>query len=332
MCFKKNIKGHDHPIRNYLWWCSGAEKKILVDLPEEYAKFEVIGFSLICIGFIAVVSGSIYGFSLLQPSLIGVLIGVIWGIMVFFIERSEIVSIRSIYQYSFLQKILVFIPRFIVSLIVGIFLTIPLKVGFFNHSIEYEIAKQNEKIKTELMISENKIIDIHHSISMKRGEINSLYNFYGLDIQKYPSKYGHHNNNTAKKVEFQIPVSLKNLDSLLNKKNEIVLNEKRTQSKLKTQQALLNNTKTNILAKMQILNQMTEKDPALLMLDLLMTLNILILLQLPLIIKLSSSSGRYDVILSTNSRIFSMQKSLEIQMNFKKLLDHSRYNPDNENI
>lgn len=142
-------------VRDFFWFCSGANRAILNRCPTEHTKYAGIGATVFFTGFFAVVSGSYalyFVFNDLewkQRLVTAVAFGLLWGAMIFNLDRYIVSGMKK--SGSFWKEVRLALPRFMLAGVIALVISKPLELQIFHTSIEYEleIMKQEELRKQE---------------------------------------------------------------------------------------------------------------------------------------------------------------------------------------
>lgn len=148
-------------FRSFLWYCAGADVKILEQCPQsERIKEEGIGGIVLATGGLAFVSGS-YAFYTVFTSGLGeegkqfntfasvasIIFGYMWAFVIFNLDRFIVSSVShgdgtSKIAWSELKSA---IPRLIMALIIGLCLAAPLEIRVMQSEIEIQLDEDRDK-------------------------------------------------------------------------------------------------------------------------------------------------------------------------------------------
>ncbi len=133
-------------VSNFLWWCAGTVPETLRQYPTEKAKYEGIGGAVLTTGILAFLSGFYAIYTTIATGYFSVLIaigfGVIWGLAIFNLDRYIVSSLRkpSDAAIRWRQRLaatwLPVIPRLGLAIIIGITVSKPLELRLFHSAIE----------------------------------------------------------------------------------------------------------------------------------------------------------------------------------------------------
>lgn len=171
-------------VKKFLWWCSGADKQIMVETNSaDYAKYSGLGGIVFATGILAflAMSFAIYRVTLKEDGsnetlviVMAVIIGLLWGAIIFNLDRF-IVSITGKGDGSHeisLKELIHALPRLLMAGLIGITISGPLEVYFF----QKEIDKQWEdnklvKIKAAQIKADTFKIEEYSEIERKLAEL-----------------------------------------------------------------------------------------------------------------------------------------------------------------
>lgn len=142
-------------LRDFFWFCSGANRSLLKKSPTEHIKYAGIGATVFFTGMFAVISGGYALYYVFNDSpltnrvLFSLVFGLVWGAMIFNLDRYIVSSMKK--NGSFGDEFRLATPRFVLAAIIAFVISKPLELQIFHTSIEYEleIMKQEELKKQE---------------------------------------------------------------------------------------------------------------------------------------------------------------------------------------
>ena len=186
-------------FRHFLWYCAGADVKILEKCPQsERVKEEGIGGIVLATGGLAFVSGS-YAFYTVFTSGLGeegkqfnvfasvasIIFGYMWAFVIFNLDRFIVSSVShgdgtSKIAWSELKGA---IPRLIMALIIGLCLAAPLEIRVMQSEIEAQLiedrSKEEDKYKPEV---ERKFLEAKELNEKRQNEVNDKFKKLRDDI------------------------------------------------------------------------------------------------------------------------------------------------------
>lgn len=170
-------------LRNFFWFCSGANTRILEENDIDHNKYFAIGatifFTAVFAGISAgyaiyfVFSGSSYAF------ISALLFGLVWGLAIFNIDRFLVMSIRK--ENKPLKEFFFALPRILLAIMIGIVIARPLELKIFEKEIneglkQYYIENEQEisEAKTAQFSTQYKLLI--DELALKRVQKDTAYN------------------------------------------------------------------------------------------------------------------------------------------------------------
>lgn len=140
-------------VRNFLWFCSGANVMLLDRCPTEASKYAGIGATVLFTGLLAATSAGYALYTVFDSFAAALIFGVIWGAMIFNLDRFIVSSMKK--RNKPWQELKVAVPRIILAVILALVISKPLELKIF----EKEINRKIDAKKTEEQINAKKSID-----------------------------------------------------------------------------------------------------------------------------------------------------------------------------
>jgi hypothetical protein len=155
-----------HKITEFLWWCAGADRQLLMKCPmEDRVKYAGIGGIVFATGILAACAGGFAFNTAFGPksmagdnigatigwTIITIAFGICWGFMIFNLDRFIVSSTGkgdgtdSITLKEFGQAI----PRLIIALILGLTISKPLELEIIKTEINVELRKKQQEKQEE---------------------------------------------------------------------------------------------------------------------------------------------------------------------------------------
>jgi hypothetical protein len=133
-------------LSNFLWWCAGTVPETLRLYPTEKAKYEGIGGAVLTTGVLAFLSGfyAIYTTIATGPFsiLIAIGFGAVWGLAIFNLDRYIVSSLRKPtdpgirWRQRLSATWLPLLPRLGLAIVIGVTVSKPLELRLFHGAIE----------------------------------------------------------------------------------------------------------------------------------------------------------------------------------------------------
>lgn len=186
-------------FRSFLWYCAGADVKILERCPQsERIKEEGIGGIVLATGGLAFVSGS-YAFYTVFTSGLGeegkqfnayasiasIIFGYMWAFVIFNLDRFIVSSVShgdgtSKIAWSELKGA---IPRLIMAFIIGLCLSAPLEIRVMQSEIEAVLITDRLKMEERLKPDIEKIFaEAKDKVEKRRKEVIEIEKEFKSDI------------------------------------------------------------------------------------------------------------------------------------------------------
>lgn len=336
----RSTKPPTNLITRFLWWCSGAQVNILEDLPTEHSKYQAIGAGVLADGLLSALSGGYAFYVAFNSLLLGALFGFAWGSIIFNLARFTLSSMRMPMKEepgvitNFLSRLFPAVPRLVLSVVIGLTVSTPIVIRLFRTEIDERIYGTSRTNKEELIRdiarSEASITALQNQLDEKQKEVDRLRNLFALEIEaRGPTKvYGE--GPFYRELAAQLNQAQKELVDMRNKtqgdlnKQRLYLSDRKAQEKILVSEV---ETTPGLLAQIQALSELSKSNPSVTKARWLITLLFLLLYSAPLLTKLLSSPGPYDLLLERQELGSTEKESLAIQEAFSDALDRSGLNP-----
>jgi hypothetical protein len=135
---------------NFLWWCAGVEPETLRLYPSEKAKYEGIGGAVLTTGVLAFCSGTYAIYTSLAAGPYGLVVsvafGVLWALAIFNLDRYIVSSLRkpsdpeTRWKQRLRQTWLPALPRLGLAILIGVTLSKPLELRLFQNAVANQAA------------------------------------------------------------------------------------------------------------------------------------------------------------------------------------------------
>lgn len=141
-----------NPLKEFFWWCAGADKPLLRMCPGEHSKYMGIGTVIFFTALMAIFSSYVaisYVFGgideetgdLIWNKYAG-LFAFLWGLMIFFLDRFITNTMYSDGKVTISWlELRSALPRILISIFLGIVISAPLELKIFKHEIDQQIVK-----------------------------------------------------------------------------------------------------------------------------------------------------------------------------------------------
>jgi len=301
----------------FFCWCSGARLYILRECESEYNKFFGIGAIVLLTAMMAAVTGIYALFTVFPNPWIAVPFGIFWGIMVFFLDWFIVASLKKEKRFS--RELIAALPRIILAILIAVVISKPLELKLFEKEILGELAMMNQEKQNEYktLVEENyeEIQNLkkeneayQKQIDQKAKERQKLFNMVIAEAEgRSPTnKEGKGPVYKEKKEEFDkvdeeyrqlfkrnnklIDQNKDKIDRLENQRDEQIYDDNRVAGN------------TGFLGRLKALNSLAESNKSVHYANLFIVFLFIVVEASPMIVKLLSNRGPYDVLLEAKEK------------------------------
>ena len=168
-------------VNEFLWICSGVNRKILRQCPSDYAKYAGTGGTILFTAIMAAISGG-YAISFVfqeAPIYVPVSFGLIWGLMIFNLDRFMVNTMYSDGKHT-ISKAEFFggLPRLILAIFLGIVISTPLEIRIFQDKIKSQLIIDQGKVGDEVRQAHDLLYqrrkDIEDQVSTRNNQLTDL--------------------------------------------------------------------------------------------------------------------------------------------------------------
>ena len=238
---KNQIKYFFQKIHNLFLWASGAELKILKQVPIDQNKYFGIGGTIIFTALMAGFAGGYAFYTAFENEYLSVFFGIFWGALILNLDRYIVSTFgvgdgkRTISK----QELKEAAPRLIMAIILGFVIATPLELKIF----EKEITTVVERLKIE-KAEELKSIDSSSVVALDRFK-ERMVNIEA-DIKNYQQNQRNYLNNSVSFIK--------------ERKQELMSDRNQKKTELSVAQRSLNKAYNNyIFAKKDTSGRYSDK-------------------------------------------------------------------------
>lgn len=209
-------------MRNFLWFCSGANPSLLKRCPTDSDKYAGIGATVLFTAIMAFLSGSYAFYTIFGQVFASVFFGLIWALMIFNLDRFIVSSIRK--EGSLKKEMKMALPRIALAVLIAIVVSKPLELRILNSKIQEQMFVIN-KGKTSQMSSDHKKFitqNFDDPITKLQEEVTTKENKTPVQLQRLEEKLSGLEN---EKVTRSRIIELKNAPFYVRLKQLIADNE-----------------------------------------------------------------------------------------------------------
>lgn len=300
----------------FLWWCAGAHQQLLKEFPSEHTKYAGLGGVILATFVLASISAGYAIYSVFGNIVWTLVFAVIWGLIIFNFDRFLVSTMRK-YGVSMRKQIWMAVPRIVLALLIGVTIARPLELKIFEKEIDTKVAQNMHKkmlLNDGLLQQENKTLmqaaetERNRLLSRKLSLEDTLHRLQQAYVQEADGTGGSGQrgieNLTRLKMDAyvaavsQFDPELKQLqtgifqqDSILNHAKAI-LEDKRKQYET--------SVKANVgfLERNKALSDLSAEENSVLWTSILLSLLIILIEIAPVLSKLITQTGPYDIALA----------------------------------
>jgi hypothetical protein len=174
-------------LRNFFWFCSGANINLLKRCPTESSKYVGIGATVFFTGFLAAISAGYALYTVFESFRGSFFFGLVWGGMIFNLDRFIVCSMKK--SGVFWHEFKVAIPRLFLAILLALVISKPLELKIFEKEINRKIdsKKSEETIKAKRAINNGfpEIIELEKKIRALKSEIVAKETYRNQKQQEY---------------------------------------------------------------------------------------------------------------------------------------------------
>jgi hypothetical protein len=303
-----------YTLTQLLLQASGADRSILEQCPGEKSKYIGIGATILFTGIFAAMAAAYALYTVFDSYWIATGLGLIWGLMIFNLDRYIVLSMRKEGKPG--KEFLTALPRIALALIISLVIAKPLELKIFEKEIEpqlvileqqtYAAQETEARLRFDPTLSglRNEIAKLKQEIETKTKQRDALAQ---LAQQEADGTGGSRVKNLgpiykikkadADKAETELTAIVEaNTSSIRKLENKLKAEENSRNATL----AGLPHTGINgLAARLEAINQLTEKSDAIWWAHVFILLLFFMLETTPILVKLITRSGPYDSLLHT---------------------------------
>ena len=168
-------------LNEFLWMCSGANRKILRQCPTDYAKYAGTGGTILFTAIMAAISGG-YAISFVfqdAPLYVPIGFGFIWGLLIFNLDRFMVNTMYSDGKHTISkEEFFGGLPRIILAIFLGIVISTPLEIRVFQDKIKSQLIIDQGKVGDDVRKAHDLLYqqckDIEDQIDTRKNQLNDL--------------------------------------------------------------------------------------------------------------------------------------------------------------
>ena len=141
---QENIDNHTGWVNEFLWICSGVNRKLLRLCPTEYAKYAGIGGTIFFTALMAMLSGGYAMYFVFENVATAIAFGIFWGMLIFNLDRFIVNTMYSDGKVTISwREFYCGLPRIIMAIFLGIVISTPLEMKIFEDRINSQLVQDN---------------------------------------------------------------------------------------------------------------------------------------------------------------------------------------------
>jgi hypothetical protein len=306
-------------IKEFFWFCAGANISLLKRCPTEASKFTGIGAAVFFTGVLAALSGGYAMHTVFDNYFLTVAFALLWGAIIFNLDRFIVSTMRK--RKAWYKEWVLASPRILLAVVLAIVISKPLELRIFSSEIDRKLVTLEEGIyQNQISDLEQRYIGqlgtIQNQISVLKKEIETKAS--RRDELKRLAQEGADGTGGSMKRDAGPIYQIKEKDAdqaqleleqtEINNRNLIatkqtewdqLFNEKQTEI-----QALKRNPWDGMAAKLEALHVLGQESKAINTANVFIIFLFILLECTPVLVKLMAPRGPYDELLEIREHFF----------------------------
>ena len=297
----------------FFWWLAGANAEIL-SRPEcrtDRMKFTGTGMNVLATSILGGISGGYALMAVFGSLWIAVILGIFWGYITITIDRSFLITSKN--STKFWDKVKMAVPRLMLASMLGLIISKPLELRMFQAEVFAQLAQNQrtqsidgqaiQRLKDEKTEKEKSVKEVREQWeSYNQAAIDEATGEVGTGRPGRGSVYDL-KQDTANKIYADLRQQETELTQI---KQKIGQHEDRLEKR--TQEIL--NGRASLLEQLGALSDLAKNNATLALAIYTITLLFITLEVMPVLVKLMSQSGPYDILLEAEQE--QVKKSSEL--------------------
>ncbi len=300
----------------FLWWCAGAHQQLLKEFPSEHTKYAGLGGVILATFVLAAVSSGYAVYSVFGNIGWTIVFAFIWGLIIFNFDRFLVSTMRK-YGVSTRKQIWMAVPRIVLALLIGVTIARPLELKIFEKEIDTKVAQNMHKkmlLNDSLLQQENKTLvqtaetERNRLLARKLSLEDTLHRLQQAYVQEADGTGGSGQrgieNLTRLKMDAygsavtQFSPELKQLRAGIFQQDSILNNAKATLEEKRKQYETGIKANVGFLERNKALSDLSTEESSVLWTSILLSLLIILIEIAPVLSKLITQTGPYDIALA----------------------------------
>lgn len=324
-------------IKEFFWFCSGANISLLKRCPTEASKFTGIGATVLFTGLLASLSGGYAFFTIFENAWWAIAFGLFWGAVIFNLDRF-IVSTMKKTRKGKGQELLMASPRILLAVMLAMVISKPLELKIFSKEIDRklvlleeeiyqkEIASIDERFIGQTALIQEQVNTLKSEIEAKRSKRNELAAIArqeadgtGGSMQRNAGPIYQIKKADADRAQKELDATIASNQPQVDKlQNELVqLNAEKNDELAGIQR----NPWDGMAAQLEALKQISLENQAIYWANIFIIALFIMLECSPVIVKIMAQRGPYDELLEIREHFFqnhNLEKIAEMDFNTKE--------------
>lgn len=314
-------------VRDFFWFCSGANRSLLMRSPTESEKYAGIGATVFFTGLFAALSAGYALFTIFSNPWLAAFFGLVWGAMIFNLDRYIVSSMSK--KDRFWPEFKLLLPRLALAVLLALVISKPLELKIFEKEInrKLDVKKSEEAVSAREAIRKGfpEYTEIENKIAGLKQEIADKAAFRDQKQQEYDfERFGTKTPGTtgiagiganARKKEQQLNEAQEDLKKTEERVyQQIASLESRIPEIRQKEDAEFSLQKTTIdrydglAARIDALSVLTTESRAMEYANLFLILLFIAIEIAPIFVKFISSKGPYDELLEAHEKELKVYK------------------------
>lgn len=339
-----NAKSDAAPAyRRFLWWCAGVVPEVLSPYPSERAKYEGIGGAVLTTGVLAFFSGFYAIYTTLASGSYAVLtsigFGLLWGLVIFNLDRYIVSSLRKPtdpevrWRQRMRETWLPALPRIGLAVLIGITLSKPLELRLFQNAIAGQAAinqEQSVSTKREGLIQSSslgaldaELKQANEAVALSEARAQALEDEFHREADGTGGSRRYGYSEVARVKETAAVEARKQVAALQDRLRQIQSERDQVDAQINQQVAAFRaGLSDDFLTKMRALSDLTASSSAVWWISTFVVLLIIGVEITPVVVKLLSPIGPYDVKLDAMNSVENNEALLKRDTTNRILANH----------
>ncbi len=315
-------------LKEFFWFCAGANKEILHRCPTEQAKYMGIGGTILFTAIMAGLAGGYAFESAFGDPRLSVPFGIFWGLMIFNLDRYIVSSTgkgdgtSKITRDEWTNAL----PRLAMAVLLGFVIATPLELRLFEKEINMEIEtlKQERRAEAREQISGNygeveelelKVVEYETALAAKGAARDEAYQAMIAEAEGmagsgkpgvgkiYRQKKSQYEKQEREYLELKASTEKK-----VEKLEARIQNFKQSQDEEVANIDNIAGQYDGLMAKLEAFNKLTARYPAMNIAKWMISIMLILIEIAPILFKMMTERGPYDDIVERMKHITQVQE------------------------